>query len=98
MAKKGLGKGLSSILDVEVEDLKPDKKQAVEEITENEKNGIKYIRLSLIEPNKKQPRKHFDEEKIEALSKSIKENGLIQPIIVTNSENGMCRRTPLEGL
>ena len=39
--------------------------------------------MSLIEPNKKQPRRHFDEEKITALADSIKEHGLIQPIIIT---------------
>lgn len=89
MAKKGLGKGLSSILDVSEDDLKPKKKEILKETDENYNDGIKYIKLSLIEPNKKQPRKHFDEEKIDTLSASIKENGLIQPIIVTKSENGM---------
>lgn len=45
--------------------------------------------MSLIEPNKKQPRRHFDEDKINALAESISEHGLIQPIIITPSENGM---------
>ena len=45
--------------------------------------------MSLIEPNKKQPRRHFDEEKITALADSIKEYGLIQPIIITPSDNNM---------
>ena len=45
--------------------------------------------MSLIEPNKKQPRRHFDEEKITALADSIKEHGLIQPIIITPSDNNM---------
>ena len=44
--------------------------------------------MSLIEPNKKQPRRNFDAEKITALSESIKEHGLIQPIILTPSDNG----------
>lgn len=79
--KKGLGKGLGSLFD---------DNNIIDEIVENtEKKNITQIKLSLIEPNKKQPRKSFDKEKIEILAKSIKENGLIQPIIITPSKNGM---------
>lgn len=79
--KKGLGKGLGSLFD---------DNNIIDEIVENtEKKDITQIKLSLIEPNKKQPRKSFDKEKIEILAKSIKENGLIQPIIITPSKNGM---------
>lgn len=87
MAKKGLGKGLGSLFDehniiddIINEDL-PDKTDA--------NNGITQIKMSLIEPNKNQPRKSFDKEKIETLANSIKENGLIQPIIITPSKSGM---------
>lgn len=83
MAKKGLGKGLGSLFN---------DNNIIDDIVARETasdNGIKQIRLSLIEPNKKQPRKSFDKEKIEALAVSIKENGLIQPIIITPSKNGM---------
>lgn len=79
--KKGLGKGLGSLFD---------DNNIIDEIVENtEKKDITQIKLSLIEPNKNQPRKSFDKEKIDALAKSIKENGLIQPIIITPSKNGM---------
>lgn len=83
MAKKGLGKGLGSLFDEHniIDDI------VTQETSSN--NGITKIKLSLIEPNKNQPRKTFDEEKIEILSNSIKENGLIQPIIITPSKNGM---------
>lgn len=84
MAKKGLGKGLGSLFnDTDIKEVTTPKK--------SEKTGgdITTVKMSEIEPNKKQPRSHFDAEKIETLSKSIKEHGLIQPIIITPSKNGM---------
>lgn len=83
MPKKGLGKGLDSLFsDDDIEEVTSD-------INYSKEGDITNIRLSLIEPNKKQPRRNFDEEKIAALADSIKENGLIQPIIITPSENGL---------
>lgn len=83
MAKKGLGKGLGSLFDDNniIDDI------VAQETPDNK--GVTTISISSVEPNKKQPRKKFDKEKIEALAVSIKENGLIQPIIVTPSKNGM---------
>ena len=83
MAKKGLGKGLGSLFSED------DVKQVTAEVSETKEGDISTIRMSLIEPNKKQPRRHFDEEKIAVLAESIKEHGLVQPIIITPSENGM---------
>ncbi|MBR7009096.1 MAG: ParB/RepB/Spo0J family partition protein [Ruminococcus sp.] len=51
-------------------------------------NGTAYVSISLVEPNKSQPRNQFDEEKIQELAQSIKENGILQPILVTPLENG----------
>lgn len=83
MAKKGLGKGLGSLFnDTDIEEV-------TSEVSKPTEGDIQNIKMSLIEPNKKQPRRYFDNDKIEALSKSIKEHGLIQPIIITPSENGM---------
>lgn len=73
MAKKGLGKGLGSLISVS------------EEIN-NE--GIVEIKLTEIEPNKEQPREIFDEEKLIDLAESIKEHGVISPIIVKKEKNG----------
>ena len=88
MAKKGLGKGLNLLFDDNLnEQDKPIQKPA--EKQNNSVSGVTYVKLSKIEPNKKQPRKTFDKEKIEVLADSIKENGLIQPIIITAGENGM---------
>lgn len=74
MAKKGLGKGLGTIFGDEAE--------------MPEQGSVLEVKLSLVEPNKNQPRKNFDPEKLEALAQSIKENGLIQPIIVTKAPSG----------
>jgi len=70
--KKGLGRGLSSLIgETKVE------------------TKINKLSLSDITPNKYQPRKFFDEENLNDLTKSIKERGVIQPIIVrsSNSDN-----------
>ena len=70
--KKGLGRGLSSLIG--------------ETKVESKTNRLN---LSEITPNKYQPRKNFDEENLNDLSNSIKERGVIQPIIVrrSNSDN-----------
>lgn len=68
MAKKGLGKGLDALF---------------AEDTQKNDGGVIEVKLTEVMPNKNQPRKSFDEEKLEALSDSIKEHGIIQPIIVT---------------
>ncbi len=86
MAKKGLGKGLGSLFsDTDIKEVTSSPKA-------NEKKAggdITAVKLSLIEPNKKQPRSYFDDEKIEVLAASIKDHGLIQPIIITPTKNGM---------
>ena len=51
-------------------------------------NAITSVSISLIEPNRNQPRTQFDDEKISELSQSIKQNGVIQPILVTPLDNG----------
>jgi len=77
--KKGLGRGLSSLLDGNtLEDIFDKEQQG------NEKpltNG-NQVPIELIGPNLKQPRKLFSKEDLEELATSIKETGIIQPIIV----------------
>lgn len=55
---------------------------------ENSSDGIAYIDINQIKPNSKQPRKVFDEEKLEELAASIREHGLIQPVILRKAERG----------
>lgn len=50
---------------------------------EEDSQGITEVKLTDVMPNPNQPRKNFDEEKLQTLAESIKEHGLIQPIIVT---------------
>lgn len=73
MAKKGLGKGVGGSLFGIEEELSPSD------------GGAQFMRISLIEPNKNQPRKTFDKEKIDALAQSIKEHGVIQPLVVVKN-------------
>lgn len=80
MAKKtGLGKGLDALFSSPIIEEK-------EEINET-LDQVKYLKINEIEPNKEQARKIFDEEAIEELSNSIKEYGVIQPIVVAKKEN-----------
>ncbi len=51
----------------------------------NNETGITTLKIEYIKPNKYQPRKVFDQEKLQELADSIKENGIIQPIIVTKN-------------
>lgn len=70
--KSGLGKGLDALFEDNI----------------NESQGIQTIRISEIEPNKNQPRRHFDEAAIAALADSIRQHGLIQPILVRSTGTG----------
>ena len=68
--KKGLGRGLSSLIgDTKVN------------------TNINKLPITDLVRNKLQPRKNFDKENLEELTNSIRERGIIQPIIVRNSEN-----------
>lgn len=88
--KGGLGRGLDALFaDVPVkEPLKEEKKvqRAAEET--NDADSVKYIKIHDIMPNVNQPRKTFNEEKIEELAASIKEHGIIQPIVVRKHNKG----------
>lgn len=84
-AKKGLGRGLGAFFD--------DAVTAVDEKTvavdEQSKSGVVKLKVRDIEPNPGQPRRHFEKDALEALAQSIKEHGLIQPILVKKQDNGM---------
>lgn len=71
MIKKGLGKGLGALIASE----------------DSEEAGIKELKLNEIEPNINQPRKMFDDDKLIQLSESIKQHGIVQPIIVKKEDD-----------
>jgi ParB family transcriptional regulator, chromosome partitioning protein len=74
-----LGRGLGELLG-EVE-------SAYESSTRNNKSGVNKIDVLSIKANPNQPRKIFDEEKLNDLSESIKEHGLLQPIVVIENDD-----------
>ena len=57
-------------------------------IEEGAKNAVSYIDINDIKPNRNQPRKNFDDERIGELAESIQEHGIIQPLIVRKSGSG----------
>ncbi len=77
MAKGGLGKGLDALF------TSADFPQ-----NEPDSNKIVYLRIAEVEPNKDQPRKSFSAEQLEELAASVREHGIIQPIVVSKNENG----------
>jgi len=85
---KALGRGLGAILDEIEEAYAKDLSDA--ESPELEAGGahIEDLDVKNIAPNPYQPRKHFDESSLEELSASIKEHGLLQPIVVVAKEDG----------
>lgn len=78
MNRKALGKGLSALI--------PDFERGVQET--NGSQGVTELLIDEISPNRLQPRKYFDGEKLAELAASIKENGVIQPVIVQTGEFG----------
>lgn len=84
--KTGLGKGLGSLIADEGESTKV---KVVEKIVEKviEKPSETILKIHEIEPNRNQPRKFFNEDSLYDLSESIKQHGVIQPLIVTKRDN-----------
>jgi ParB family chromosome partitioning protein len=75
---KGLGKGIAALIP---EDDEVKVKEVIKEVIVKEPADIN-VKLSLIEPNKEQPRKAFDEDALIELSESIKQYGVLQPLLV----------------
>lgn len=72
--KRSMGLGLDALISDELED----------QIVEHNKHGIMKININKVEPNINQPRKAFDEDALEDLSDSIKQFGIIQPLLVSD--------------
>lgn len=85
--KGGLGRGLD-VLFADVAPLMEGNVPSAKEDKSNfddEENRIIYVDINNIKPNKSQPRKNFNEEKLQDLANSIKSNGVIQPLVVRKS-------------
>lgn len=82
VTKRGLGKGLDSMIP---EKLDPPRKKSTVNADENVSRET-LININEIEPNKGQPRKSFDEDGIQELADSIKQYGVIQPLILQKKD------------
>jgi ParB family transcriptional regulator, chromosome partitioning protein len=88
--KKVLGKGLSALIpDTYIKDIKPKTNDiAATQSSAKQESAFQMISISDIVPNVDQPRKEFTEEAIQELAASIKEKGILQPVIVTKRPDG----------
>lgn len=82
--KSGLGKGLGKGLDSLITDKVGEKANA--ELPENKKQEV-LVNISRVEPNREQPRKKFDEDSLIELSESIKQFGVLQPLLVQDKKD-----------
>lgn len=80
--RTGLGKGLDSMIPP-----KTMAKVSKEDTAEVSKTGEKILKINEVEPNKKQPRKFFNEEALQELSDSIKQHGIVQPLVVAKQKD-----------
>lgn len=84
MAKKGLGRSFDSLIPTDLLDGSFDPTA----LQDNQVSELRYIKLSDITPDPEQPRRHFDEASLAELALSIKEHGILQPIVVTVKGGG----------
>lgn len=84
--KRGLGKGLDSIIPA-TSVANNDKKENKEEIASKLDSAVVNVKIGKIKNNEAQPRKKFDDDTIEELSESIKQYGIITPLVVQDRGN-----------
>ncbi|MBC7764765.1 ParB/RepB/Spo0J family partition protein [Microbacteriaceae bacterium] len=83
-AKRGLGRGFDSLIPTDLLDEEFDPTSSQDEKV----SDLRHIRLTDIQADPGQPRRHFDELSLEELASSIREHGILQPIVVTPHGNG----------
>lgn len=81
MAARGLGKGLDALIPSAAVDITKKTDSKANKSTEK-KTGETIVNITKVEPNREQPRKNFDEDALEELAESIRQFGLLQPILV----------------
>lgn len=89
MAKqsRGLGKGLDVLIKPSTKnETEPQAGESVNQKTEKKEDGI-LVKLTMVEPNRKQPRKDFNEDSLQELADSIRQVGMIQPILVQDRKD-----------
>lgn len=80
--KTGLGKGLDALIPSGSKKTIPPRKENEYSEKIQEKDGVQELKISEVEPNRQQPRKNFDEDALLELTESIKQFGIIQPLVV----------------
>ncbi len=88
MAARGLGKGLDSLIPNAVGESKSNKAD-IENKELKKDNAVPdtLVKITMVEPNREQPRKNFDEDALMELADSIKQFGLLQPILVQDRKD-----------
>lgn len=83
MAARGLGKGLDALIPSGInEKANQSNNSSNQKKTDEKSTGETMVNITKVEPNREQPRKNFDEDALEELAESIKQFGLLQPILV----------------
>ena len=96
--KSGLGRGLDALFPEKTVQSKPKTVKTVKEekivavdtkksSQQETSNGERMMKISMIEPNREQPRKKFDEDALQELSESIKQYGILQPLLVSDKKD-----------
>lgn len=80
--KKGLGKGLDVLFQSYEETYPAEAEEIAPKDQRFDESAVLRIDINAIDPNKEQPRTRFDEEKIQSLAESIRQHGLVQPILL----------------
>lgn len=86
-AKRGLGKGLDAMIPSKIPTTNREDKEASLNKNNPEEGQIVNLKITEVEPNKNQPRKTFDEDALLELTDSIKQHGIITPILVTKKND-----------
>ena len=88
MAARGLGKGLDALIPESLGSVSSKKAEPKVRQEKTEKlEGETIVNITKVEPNREQPRKNFDEDALEELAESIKQFGLLQPILVQDRKS-----------
>lgn len=87
MAARGLGKGLDSLIPNTIGNTKKKTGNEKEKVLPQEKGPETIVKITMVEPNREQPRKNFDEDALQELADSIKQFGLLQPILVQDRKD-----------
>lgn len=83
MAARGLGKGLDALIPSGInEKASQSNNSSNQKKTDEKSTGETMVNITKVEPNREQPRKNFDEDALEELAESIRQFGLLQPILV----------------